>query len=107
MKALLIILLIILSYSQAECPEGYSTGIIAACCKEAGEGRDMYYECVNCQEAIPNCKKCNYGDVFECIECENGDPKTTQDEDGEDIPYCFGNYLISAIAIMIGLLTLL
>ena len=109
MKALLIILLIAFSYSQDECPEDYPVTRGDMCCKYAS-GTNVIDECVKCQEEMDNCYKCKRAtDSYLCTECESGYELKEGEYDGIKATVCvaFSSYLISGIAVLIALITLL
>ena len=109
MKALLIILLIAFSYSQNECPEEYPNTEYDMCCKYKTGTTDID-ECVNCQVNYDNCYKCKQTtDTIIFTYCEIGYELKESEEEGVKITACaaFSSYLISGIAVLIALITLL
>ena len=107
MKALLIALLIVFSYSQ-KCSGDYPNELAHdACCKKLSGDID---ECINCQGHNSMCYKCRFDEIIPtCLECSSGHTLKETTMDGHKINGCFAfsNYLISGMAVLIALITLL
>ena len=96
MKAIIFLLLVLGCYS---CTGTYYRNIDGFCCD-----RDGY--CIYCDYEYPGCRTCEQrSDTYVyCITCYDG---YYPDYEYEWWGYCSANYLISGVALLIALITLL